>query len=221
MIQATYRTQKGAHKQFDYVLINRKNLRCSRDAEANDKIHTESDHRCVMAHFVFPATKKNDSQIKCKSGKNTSETAHILHQDDKKLNSERSTKFEDKYSELEKRLIVETTTEDKMKKQMQKMKKGLQQSTLEEVSMMPQQQIHQESMTHHSTRAPSMQTQLPKQKTVKGLQQQTLKEESKKMMQTECEARRRMSRTKQSREKPQLLQQDRQRSRRSRQSQRR
>ena len=83
MIQATYRTQKGAHKQFDYVLINRKNLRYSRDADANDKMHTESGHRCVMAHFVFTATKKNDSQIKCKSEKNTSETAHILHQDDK------------------------------------------------------------------------------------------------------------------------------------------
>ena len=103
-----------------------------------------------------------------------------------------------------------------MKKQMQNMKNGSQQLALEEVSMMPQQQIHQESKTHHSTKAPSMQTQLPKQKTVKGLQQQTLKEESKKMMQTECEARRRMSRTKQSREKPQLLQQDCQRSRRFR-----
>ena len=170
-----------------------------------------------MAHFVFPATKKNDSQIKCKSAKNTSETAHILDQDDKKLNSERSTKFEDKYSELEKRLIVESTTEDKMKKQVQKMKKGTQQSTLGKASMMPQQQIHQESRTHHSTRAPSMQTQLP----MLGPQQQTLKEESMKMMQTDCEARRRMSRTKQSREKPQLLQPDRHRSRRSRQRQRR
>ena len=28
------------------------------DAEANDQIHTGSDHRCVMALFVFPATKK-------------------------------------------------------------------------------------------------------------------------------------------------------------------
>ena len=153
--------------------------------------------------LYFPATKKNDSQIKCKSEKNASETAHILDQDDKKLNSERSTKFEDKYSELEQRLIVESTTEDKMKKQMQKMKKGAQQLMLEEASMMPQQQIHPESKTHHSTRAPSMQTQLP----MKGPQQQTLKEESMKMMQTECEARRRMSRTKQSSEKPQLLQQ--------------
>ena len=134
-----------------------------------------------------------------------------------KLNSERSIKFEEKYSELEKRLIVESITEDKMKKQMQKMKKGAQQLTLKEASMMPQQQIHQESKTHHSTRAPSMQTQLP----MKGPQQQTLKEESMKMMQTEREARRRMSRTKQSREKPQLLQPDRHRSRRSRQSQRR
>ena len=63
--------------------------------------------------LYFPATKKNDSQIKCKSEKNASETAHILDQDDKKLNFERSTKFEDKHSELEQRLIVESTTEDK------------------------------------------------------------------------------------------------------------
>ena len=84
MIQATYRTPKGADKQLDFVLINRKTLRYSRDAEANVKIHTGSDHRCAMAHFAFPATKKNDSQIKCKQGKNTSETAQILHQDDQK-----------------------------------------------------------------------------------------------------------------------------------------
>ena len=67
---------------------------------------------------------------------------------------------------------MKSTTEDKIKKQMQKMKKGAQQLTLEEASMMPQQQIHPESKTHHSTRAPSIQTQLP----MKGPQQQTLKE---------------------------------------------
>ena len=100
---------------------------------------------CHGALLCFPAIKKNDSKIKCKSEKNASETAHILEQDDKKLNSERSTKFEDKYSELEKMLIMESTTQDKVKKQMQKMKKGAQQLTHEEASMMPQQQIHQES----------------------------------------------------------------------------
>ena len=123
----------------------------------------------------------------------------------KKLNFERITKFEDKSTPIlreglsckqQKRQNEETDAKDE---------KGSQQSTLDEVSMMLQQQIHQESKTHQSTRAPSMQTQLPKQKTVKG---QTLKEESMKMRQTECEARRRMLRTKQSREKPQPLQQD-------------
>ena len=104
---------------------------------------------CHGALCIFLPPKKNDSQIKCKSEKNASETAHILDQDDKKLNSERSTKFEDKYSELEQRLIVESTTEDKMKKQMQKMKKGAQQLMLEEASMMPQQQIHPESKRQH------------------------------------------------------------------------
>ena len=218
MIQATYRTPKGDDKQLDYVLINRKNLRYIRDAEANDKIHTGSDHRCVMAHFVFPATKKNDSQIKCKSEKNTSETAHILHQDDKKLNSQRSTKFEDEYTELEKRLIVQKTKEDKMKKEMQKMKKGSQQSTLEGVNdatAADPSRVKDTPLDESAIDADA------KHRKVKGPQQQTLKEGSMKMRQTECEARRRMSRTKQSREKPQPLQQDRHRSRRSPQSQER
>ena len=34
--------------------------------------HMASDHRCVMAHFVFPAEKKNDFQIKHKKEKNNS-----------------------------------------------------------------------------------------------------------------------------------------------------
>ena len=34
--QATYRTPKGAGKQLDCVLINRKNLRYRRNAEAKD-----------------------------------------------------------------------------------------------------------------------------------------------------------------------------------------
>ena len=56
--QVTYRTPKGAEKQLDYILVNRKYLRCSKDAEANDMIHMGSDHRCVMAHYVIPAPKK-------------------------------------------------------------------------------------------------------------------------------------------------------------------
>ena len=60
--QATYRTPKGAEKQLDYILVNRKYLTCSKDAEAKDMIHMGSDHRNVMAQFVIPAPKKRDSQ---------------------------------------------------------------------------------------------------------------------------------------------------------------
>ena len=33
--QATYRTPKGVEKQLDYILVDRKHMCCSRDAEAN------------------------------------------------------------------------------------------------------------------------------------------------------------------------------------------
>ena len=40
----TSRTPQGAEKQLDYIWVNRKYLRCSKDAEANDMIHMGSDH---------------------------------------------------------------------------------------------------------------------------------------------------------------------------------
>ena len=58
--QATFRTPKGAEKQLDYILVNRKYLRWSKDAEANNMIHMESDHRSVMAQVVIPAKKKKN-----------------------------------------------------------------------------------------------------------------------------------------------------------------
>ena len=39
-------------------MVNRKHLRCSKDAEANDMIHMGSDHRSVMAQIVIPTAKK-------------------------------------------------------------------------------------------------------------------------------------------------------------------
>ena len=56
--QATYRTPKCADKQLDFILVNRKYLRWSKDAAAIDVIHMESDHRSVMAQFVIPAKEK-------------------------------------------------------------------------------------------------------------------------------------------------------------------
>ena len=55
-----YRTPKGVEKQLDFM-VDRKYLSCSRDAEANEMIHMRIDHRSVMAQFVTPSSKKEDS----------------------------------------------------------------------------------------------------------------------------------------------------------------
>ena len=70
---ATYRTPKGTEKQLDYLLVDRKHMCCSMDAEANDRIHMRSDHRSVMAQFVITAPKKEVSQ------KNAHRQEEILH----------------------------------------------------------------------------------------------------------------------------------------------
>ena len=59
------RTREGVEKQLDYILVNRKNLKHSRDAEANDMIHIGSDHRSVMEQFVIPAATKDRLSQKC------------------------------------------------------------------------------------------------------------------------------------------------------------
>ena len=78
-------------------------------------MHMGSDHKCALAHFVFLVTKQINSQIKYKTGKNTSETAHILDQDNDNLNSEKSTKFEEKYNELRKRIMTKSASDGKTK----------------------------------------------------------------------------------------------------------
>ena len=59
--QATYRSPEGTEKQTYYILIQRRHLRYSKDAEANDMIHMGSDHRCVMATFVINTPKQDGS----------------------------------------------------------------------------------------------------------------------------------------------------------------
>ena len=56
--QTTCRSPKGTEKQIDHILIKRRHLKYSKDAEAKDMIHMVSDHRCVMATFVINAQKK-------------------------------------------------------------------------------------------------------------------------------------------------------------------
>ena len=71
--KTSFRSLKGTDEQLDYVLTVRKSLRYSRDAEAFDMAHMASDQRCVMAHFVFPAAKKDDSLTHTEKEKNNSE----------------------------------------------------------------------------------------------------------------------------------------------------
>ena len=57
--QTTYRSPKCNEKQLDYILIKRRHLKYSKDAEANDMIHMGCDHRCVMATFTIIALGKS------------------------------------------------------------------------------------------------------------------------------------------------------------------
>ena len=57
--QTTFISPKGKEKQIDHILIKRRHLKYSKDAEANDMIHMGSDHRCVMATFTISMPGKN------------------------------------------------------------------------------------------------------------------------------------------------------------------
>ena len=56
--QTTYRSPEGTEKQIDCILIKRRHLKYSKDAEANDMIHMGSEHRCVMATCAINTPKK-------------------------------------------------------------------------------------------------------------------------------------------------------------------
>ena len=62
--QTTCRSPKGTEKQIDYMVIKRRHLKYSKDAEAYDMIHIGSDHRCVMATFVITTPKKDGHRKK-------------------------------------------------------------------------------------------------------------------------------------------------------------
>ena len=62
--QVTYHTQKGAEKQLDYILTDRKHYCWSKDAEANETIDMGSDHRCVMAKFEIPKERRKPCRKK-------------------------------------------------------------------------------------------------------------------------------------------------------------
>ena len=96
--QATYKTPNCAEKQLDYILIDRKHRSCSRDAEAHDMIHMESDHRTVMARFVIEAWKERPRKAQIEGSKQTTmESARI--QDDGKDEPDGENVIDERYQE--------------------------------------------------------------------------------------------------------------------------
>ena len=53
--QVRYRSPKNDETQLDCVLLDKKHLTWSRDAESTDILHMESDHRSVVAKFEIVA----------------------------------------------------------------------------------------------------------------------------------------------------------------------
>ena len=56
--QVTYCSPKKETKQLDYILVDKKHVTWSRDAESTDILHMGSDHRCVMAKFEITTKEK-------------------------------------------------------------------------------------------------------------------------------------------------------------------
>ena len=103
--QGTYRNPKGVEKQLDYILVNRKYLKYSRDAEAIDMIHMGSDHRSIMTEPVIPAPKKKGSQEEYETWRKNSTTDSIKDQESANMKSGKNIKFEERYNELEKKTM--------------------------------------------------------------------------------------------------------------------
>ena len=89
--QVTYRTPKGVEKQLDYVLINRKYMSCSRDAEANNINHKwpQNCHGAVRDQSMDEGRlpKKNahrrreksaKESIKIQDGREESDEANVI-----------------------------------------------------------------------------------------------------------------------------------------------
>ena len=65
--QVTYRSPKNDEKQLDYILLDKKHITWSRDAESTDILHMGSDHRCVMARFEITAKEVKGKPRKTKA----------------------------------------------------------------------------------------------------------------------------------------------------------
>ena len=96
--QTSFVSPKGKEKQTDYILTKRRYLKNVKDAEANDMIHMESDHRCVMATFLIDIPERKNN---VRRGNTKHETAVYAEQEDeaKENNSEKS-ELEKRYQEI-------------------------------------------------------------------------------------------------------------------------
>ena len=126
--QATCRTPFGTEKQSDYILVDKKHIFCSTDAEANDMIHMGRDHRSVMAQFGITAPKKVSQKTHCDS-KKTKTAQNTKRQSDDKTRSCEAIKFEERYAELERKIkyktkIAATTQKPKMIESLTKSKQA-------------------------------------------------------------------------------------------------
>ena len=79
--------------------MNRKFLRCSKDAEAND-----------MIHMLIPAPKKKDSQNRFKKWRKNSATESIESQTSEEVKYEETTRYEERYRELKRKIMQEDVT---------------------------------------------------------------------------------------------------------------
>ena len=92
-------------------MLNRKYFRCSKDAEASDIIHTwEVIIKSVMAQFVIPAPEKKDSQNRFKKWRTNSATESIKSQTSGEVKYEETTRFEERYRELERKIVQKVDT---------------------------------------------------------------------------------------------------------------
>ena len=93
--ETTYRSPKGSE---NYIITKRRHLKYIKDAEANDKIHVCSDHRCVTATFTI-TTPKRDGHRKIKKGKIDTTKHEGRDQIEKHIGGEQ-TVLEKRYQEI-------------------------------------------------------------------------------------------------------------------------
>ena len=85
--QATYRTPKGTEKKLDYILVDRKYIYCSRNAEANDMIHMGSCHRSAITQLLHQRKSHKKVQHSDKKKKRTQRAKMTTQRDLAKLTS--------------------------------------------------------------------------------------------------------------------------------------